>query len=149
MFQKDISTLVKKIKKSGEKFDYLLAISRGGLVPGVVLSHKLNIPYLVPITWSSEEHPKILKCYNAWIPQEISRGKRVLLVDDILDSGLTIASLGEEWIKMCVSNKEVDKNVSVAVLLYNQDLNLMIKPFYGMSFSRRKFRKYINFWWEK
>lgn len=38
-----IDELATKIKESGEKFDYIYGIPRGGLIPAVILSHKLGI----------------------------------------------------------------------------------------------------------
>jgi hypoxanthine phosphoribosyltransferase len=34
------------IKRSKEKFDGIYALMRGGLIPGVILSHSLNLPML-------------------------------------------------------------------------------------------------------
>ena len=51
-------------------FDYIYGIPRGGLIPAVMMSHTLNIPLLTDIT----KH----------------NGKKILIVDDINDSGQTL-----------------------------------------------------------
>ena len=53
-FDQDIETLVSKIKKSKVEFSYIVALSRGGLIPGVILSHKLGLK-LVTISWSTRD----------------------------------------------------------------------------------------------
>ena len=93
-FDKDIDTLVRKIKKSKVEFSYIVALSRGGLIPGVVLSHKLGLR-LVPITWSTRDHEE--KESNLWIPEDIADGNNILVVDDIIDSGVAMRSLLDDW----------------------------------------------------
>ena len=147
-FQKDINTLLKKIEVSKRKFDYILALSRGGLVPGVVLSHKLKIP-LIPQMWSTRDY-KSLNVHTTWIPDQIKEGKKFLVVDDIYDSGETILSLFSNWSSFVERglgiNKVID-HTAVAVLLYNSDTQYPVE-FFGTAFSRRKFKKFINFFWE-
>ena len=64
-YQKMTVALSKKLKKG--KFDFIFGIPRGGLPIAVSLSHILNIPLIVKI------------------PN--SKGKKILVVDDISDSG--------------------------------------------------------------
>lgn len=71
-------------------YDYIIAPSRGGLVPGVILSHLAN-KRLVPIVWSTRDHvhqdlPNDIKC-------DIYNGLKVVLIDDINDSGATFMGL--------------------------------------------------------
>lgn len=69
----------------------VVGLSRGGLVPGVILSHLYNVP-LMPISWSTRDH--LSRDWGgvssiAWkIPHT-----PVLIVDDICDSGKTFESL--------------------------------------------------------
>lgn len=64
-----IDRLAIKILASGLQFKNIYGIPRGGLIPAVMLSHKLGIP----------------------LTQELSLYERVtLVVDDICDSGVTI-----------------------------------------------------------
>ena len=68
--QNDIDILAKKIE--GKKFQFITGLPRGGLIPAVLLSHKLDITY------------KSLSLSKA-----IEEGK-YLLIDDIADSGETL-----------------------------------------------------------
>ena len=143
-FDKDIETLVRKINKSKVEFNYIVALSRGGLIPGVVLSHKLDLR-LVPINWSTRDNPMDRE-YNCWIPEDINEGKKVLVVDDIIDSGEALRTMFEDW-SSSVSNKLNAENIYIASLIYNKDQSI-VPNFYGTKISRKKTPEWFEFWWE-
>jgi hypoxanthine phosphoribosyltransferase len=64
-----ITNLAHQIKSSELNIEYILGMPRGGLIPAVMLSHKLNIPLFRP---------------------GMVLNNKVLIVDDICDSGLTL-----------------------------------------------------------
>ena len=143
-FDKDIDTLVAKINKSKVKFNYIVALSRGGLIPGVVLSHKLDVR-LVPINWSTRDNPMDRE-YNCWIPEDINEGKKILVVDDIIDSGEALRTMFEDW-NSSVCNKLNTENIYIASLIYNKDQSI-VPNFYGTKISRKKTPEWFEFWWE-
>ena len=61
-----VEDLCNTIKQSGAQIKSITGIERGGLIPAVMISHKLNIPYVTKIN------------------------KDTLVVDDIADSGHTL-----------------------------------------------------------
>jgi xanthine phosphoribosyltransferase len=65
-----VSYLASEISQSGEKFNCIYGVPRGGLVLGVCLSHKLNIPL-----------------YFDWHESSI----KTLIVDDTSDTGKTLS----------------------------------------------------------
>jgi hypoxanthine phosphoribosyltransferase len=142
-FDKDIDTLVRKIKRSKVEFSYIVALSRGGLIPGVVLSHKLGLR-LVPISWSTRDHEN--KESNCWVPEDINSGKKVLVVDDIVDSGEALRTMFEDW-NLSVCKKLDYNNIYVASLIYNKDQGIVPK-FYANKISRKKVPEWFEFWWE-
>ena len=142
-FDKDIDTLVRKVKRSKVKFSYIVALSRGGLIPGVVLSHKLNLK-LVPIDWSLRDHGE--KESNLWIPEDICSGHNVLVVDDIIDSGEAIKTLLEDWNSTACDKLDYSR-VFVASLIYNKDQSI-VPEFYATKISRKKVPEWFEFWWE-
>jgi hypoxanthine phosphoribosyltransferase len=142
-FDEDIETLVSKIKRSKVEFSYIVALSRGGLIPGVVLSHKLNLR-LVPISWSTRDHEN--KESNCWVPEDINNGKKVLVVDDIVDSGEALRTMFEDW-NLSVCKKLDYNNIYVASLIYNKDQSI-VPNFYGTKISRKKVPEWFEFWWE-
>ena len=73
-FDSDIKKIAGLIKKSKKKFDGVWGPPRGGLVPAIVLSHALGIPLLLQPT------------------------KDTLIVDDVADTGKTLASYQRNFI---------------------------------------------------
>ncbi|MER2599520.1 MAG: phosphoribosyltransferase family protein [Caldilineales bacterium] len=77
-------------------YDALLMITRGGIVPGGILSEALDIKVI--LTAAVEFHTGVQKRL-AWptflqFPSEaLLRGRRILVVDDVWDSGRTIMTV--------------------------------------------------------
>ena len=79
-----------RIKESGWAPDFVIGVGRGGLVPAVYLSHATSIPML------SIDHSSHLPDFSAELLVKLavkSMTERLLFVDDINDSGGTIAHL--------------------------------------------------------
>jgi hypoxanthine phosphoribosyltransferase len=68
-FEQMANELIVKIEKSGEKFDGVYGIPRGGLILAIKISHYLNLPLLMYPT------------------------KDTLVIDDISDEGKTLSSM--------------------------------------------------------
>jgi hypoxanthine phosphoribosyltransferase len=64
-----VNNIASQIESSELNIEYILGMPRGGLIPAVMLSHKLNIPLFRP---------------------GMVLNNKVLIVDDICDSGLTL-----------------------------------------------------------
>ena len=64
-----IESLAHQIKSSGLNIEYIFGMPRGGLIPAVMLSHKLDIPLFKP---------------------GMVLDSKVLIIDDICDSGITL-----------------------------------------------------------
>lgn len=75
-----------------EQIDTVIGISRGGLLPGVIMSHQLNKPFQ-SVDYSSVKGNGDDKNHTNVI-QKI-KGETVLIVDDICDTGLTLNELKE------------------------------------------------------
>ena len=90
-FHIDSYMLAGQIKASGRKFDKIVAITRGGMVPAAILATELNIKYVDTLCVSSYDgfdHDK-LECIKA--EQQLSTGaaSTTIVVDDLVDSGQT------------------------------------------------------------
>ena len=131
-YKKDLNTLVKQIQRKKVKYDFVLGVERGGLIPAVHLSHRLGIP-LKTLSWSSQ-----LKD-GSMLTWFILRNKKILLVDDIVDSGKTFLEIfGKYW------------DMDTAVLIYNNINESKIKPdYYGRMINRIDTPEWFDFWWEK
>lgn len=99
-FDRLIDKLEVKINKSGEKFDGIIGVPRGGLIVAVCLSHRLNLPLI------AEGH--------------LIDSMSILLVDDIVDSGKTLNNLLMDW--------KIVKNIIIATLHYRN--GAVVTPIY-------------------
>ncbi|WOK36497.1 phosphoribosyltransferase [Sphingomonas sp. C3-2] len=112
-FVSGIHTLAAKVRASGWIPDFIIGIGRGGLVPGVYLSHAMDVRML-SIDYSSKIYgfgEQLL----AEVALRSASGEKVLLVDDINDSGNTICVL-REAIEAAGGDLS---NVRVAVMINN------------------------------
>jgi hypothetical protein len=103
-----------QIKREGYKPDVLVAISRGGWIPGRILSDLLDNPNIATIKveyylgiYETTDEPKITQP----IPINV-RGKRILLIDDIADSGKSLRLVREHLLKQGA------KEVKICALYY-------------------------------
>ncbi len=142
-----IDSIVRSIRSSGWVPDYIVGVVRGGSVPAVYLSHKLKIP-VVMVAWNIRDTTIFGKESNCWIPEDIHRGKKVLVVDDIVDGGDTIRELLQDWNKSTagLGNLPVD-NLRIAAMYYNtaQDVNV---DFYHHTIDRNEDARWVIFPWE-
>ena len=84
-----LSTKIKNLD-----IDLIIGVSRGGLVPANNISHMLNIP-LVPISYSSKQGKGDNKNHDNVLPH--CTDKKILIVDDIADSGYTLQELKDHY----------------------------------------------------
>lgn len=139
---KNLKSLVldicRQISKSNWKPDYIVGISRGGLVPAVMLSHYLDVP-MKPLQVSLRDggecvsdcgmaedalgYPKqerfvadendIAGVFDAAssLLEEGSNFKHILIVDDINDTGATFNWIMKDWPSSCLPDDPDWKHV--------------------------------------
>lgn len=96
-----IEKLTSMIKQSGVTYNAIYALPRGGLVAGVMLSHRLGIPLTLNM-----ESVLLLK----------HQGSNVLIVDDISDSGKTLKHFHED--KYDIATLYVRKHTTIVMPKY-------------------------------
>lgn len=83
--------LIKKINESGEKFDRLIALARGGWTWARTLIDGINIQNLSSIRVKSYEGVNLNNEIKLIQPlADLINGERVLILDDVVDSGETL-----------------------------------------------------------
>ena len=89
----DIDILVYKLYKKlkDENIDKVVGISRGGLIPGIMLSHYLDAGF-EPLEWQTRDGEFQDKIKANGFNKNL---KGTIFVDDICDSALTIKQIKE------------------------------------------------------
>ncbi|HQS67146.1 MAG TPA: phosphoribosyltransferase family protein [Sulfuricurvum sp.] len=90
-FKMDVQTLTHEC--SSFEADTILAIARGGMTVGHALSMSLNIRNLQSIRCESYDDVTQRNTVSILGECDFSNSKRVLIVDDIVDSGKTLYAL--------------------------------------------------------
>ena len=117
------TNIVKQMYASNYIPDYIVGITRGGNIPATILSNMLNIPCdAVKISLRDDTSP--LES-NKRMALDAHKGKNILIVDDINDTGATFNWIKEDWESNCLPHhtdhwKSVwGNNVRFAVLTDN------------------------------
>jgi len=99
--------LVRQLRKADFRIDVIVAIARGGFVPGRLLSDMLGIHDLT--SFKIEHYQGAYKQHEAFVKYPLNadiNGRNVLLLDDVCDSGDTFA-IGIEHIRHCGTVNEM------------------------------------------
>ncbi len=120
--EKDCRRLAKILEN--KKLDCIVGISRGGVIPAAMLAHLLDNKKLYTIGYSyytgKVKNKKLVSVSS--IPKEL-QDKKILLVDDVVDSGKTM--------ERAIRDLEKRKNKIVSVALhYKSKLKPKVKPDY-------------------
>ena len=135
LFVKDTQKLVDKCKNF--KPEILLAVARGGVTLSHLISQALNIRDLYTLNSIHYEGEKKLDTFNIFIIPDLSWANRVLIIDDIIDSGETMKE-----ILYILKEKFPNIEFRIATLFYKN--TALIKP----DFSVREANEWIDFFWE-
>ena len=139
--RRDVNTLCRDITLA--KFDpqVIVGISRGGLLPGVMMSHWLQKPFK-PVKAALRDFPE----WEDYLPKKTD--ERVLIVDDICDSGETFSRM-KSYIKGPRLNQpmELPTEVRFASLWWNNECDF--EPhYYAQECAKDSEDIWIHFPWE-
>jgi len=157
--QQELNGLVNKICRdiviSDWRPDYVVGISRGGLIPAIMISHYLNIP-MRPLQVSLRDGGD---CVSDLGMAEDAFGhlenlKNILLVDDINDTGATFNWIMKDWPSGCFPDdptwEEVwNDNVRFAVVVDNLSSQCEAPMDYvGKEINKAENDVWVDFPWE-
>ena len=93
-FHRDSRALAWRLNGAGP-FEAIVCITRGGLVPAAIVARELNVRMIETVCiasyhdYKSQGDIKVIKGVAAEIATMRGEGKRVLIVDDLVDTGKT------------------------------------------------------------
>ena len=134
-FIKDTLYLSKQLK--GYEPDTLLAVARGGVTLGHFLASALDTRRLFTINSVHYEETKKLDTFDIFNIPDLSDAKKVVIIDDIVDSGETM----REIVKL-LQQKFPECEFKIATIFYKPTAVI------EADFKVKEAKEWIDFFWE-
>ena len=140
----DVCRLIDRIvpQISGH-FDALMAITLGGIVPGGLFSERLRIQqvFIASVYFFQDEDKALDWPIFLQFPDDTSlHGKRILVVDDIWDKGITITNVRERIVQA--------GGEAVTVVLHYRQISSVTPPEVKPDIFGELTENYIVYPWE-
>lgn len=167
-----VHSIIRQMEKDKWRPDYIVGLTRGGLIPATMLSHYLNIPMetLKVSLRDDTQGPES----NLWMPEDaigyvpedirvanggwmhlVSRRKNILIVDDINDSGATLSWIKQDWESSVAGvcdtaewNNIWGRNVRIAVCINNTASEFKDVDYSSLEINKLDDPQWIVFPWE-
>jgi len=149
--------ILRQIQASGWRPDYVVGLTRGGLVPANLISQYLGCrmeTLKVSLRDSNSESESNLWMAEDAFGHDMEQPKNILIVDDINDTGATLNYIHEDWPSGCFPNdsrwSEVwGNNVRVACLYDNESSQSQLEIHYSaVTINKADEDCWIVFPWE-
>ena len=139
--RRDVNTLCRDIVLDKFDPDVIVGISRGGLTPGVMMSQWMKKPFK-PIKAALRDYPE----WEDYLPRKTD--KRVLIVDDVCDSGETFHKISNYITGPRPKQPmEIVCDVRFAVLWWNNEIEFE-PDYYVNEIAKDSTDTWIHFPWE-
>jgi hypoxanthine phosphoribosyltransferase len=121
--ERQTQEILRQLQRDAWMPDYVVGLTRGGLVPANLISQYLEVP--METLKVSLRDDNIQPESNLWMSEDAFEQRRILIVDDINDSGATLNWIKEDWMNSSLPNnpkwQEIwGDTVRVAVLVDNE-----------------------------
>jgi uncharacterized protein len=137
--EKAIDSLANQIKKADFEIDYIIGIASGGIVPLGLLAKKLKIKNVLTLTARSYVGEKQGQLNVTYLPEIDLEGKKILLVDELVDSGQTLKEITQVILKKYKPNQ-----LKTATLAINKQNCKFVPDFFAIGSEN-----WMVFPWEK
>ena len=136
--RRDVNTLCREIILDNFNPDVIVGLSRGGLTPGVMMSHWFQKPFK-PVKAALRDFPD----WEDYLPKKTD--KRILIVDDICDSGETFQKISDFLNSR--KEKSTQTDIRFASLWWNNEVEF--EPhYYAQECAKDSGNIWIHFPWE-
>lgn len=145
--------ILRQIQLSDWRPDYVVGLTRGGLVPANLISQYLDCR-METLKVSLRDDAELGPESNCWMAEDAFNGKNILIVDDINDSGATLNWIQQDWPSGCHPNdlrwyQTWGHNVRVAVLVDNESSKCQVPITYSaVDINKAEEDSWIVFPWE-
>ena len=136
--------IVSMMFRDNFKPDIIVGITRGGLWPAMMLSHYLGIKMH---TLDVRLRDGDIKESNGYLKKEVLKGTKILVIDDINDTGATFNWIKEDW---NVDDDSEKSNVKFAALIDNVPSEFVVE-YNGIEINKEEHPEWVVFpyeeWW--
>lgn len=123
-----IQDIIRQLHTEKIKPDEVMGLSRGGLIPGVMISHYLNVPF-IPVKFP--------------MFGDTLTSQTLLIVDDINDTGKTFTEL-ESYLSSRYPNQK-----RIYCSLISNEASSFTVDFYSMEINKVEDPSWIVYPWER
>ena len=171
MVKGQVHDIIRAMQKDNWQPDYVVGLTRGGLVPANMISQYLDVrmeTLKVSLRDSNECESNCWMAEDAFgyvntdvvprpadsVTTDPSTRKNILIVDDINDTGATLNWIRQDWPSGCLPDdpawKEIwNNNVRFAVLVDNQASGFHDIDYSGVEINKAEEDCWIVFPWEE
>jgi hypoxanthine phosphoribosyltransferase len=144
--------IIRAMNADGWRPDYIVGLTRGGLVPATMLSHYLDVPmHTLKVSLRDDNNgPES----NLWMSEDAYQGKNILIVDDINDTGSTLNWIQDDWMNSALPDNERwnhvwSDTVRTAVLINNEASDFVDVDYVGLNINKLEEPIWCVFPWEE
>lgn len=146
-----VQEILRQMQQDGYCPDYVVGLTRGGLVPANMISQYLDIP-METLKVKLRDHADVES--NLWMSEDAYMLKKILIVDDINDSGATLNWIKKDWMASALPNDHRwstiwNKTVKIATLFDNESSRSELSVDYSaVDLNKAEEDIWIDFPWE-
>ena len=141
--------IIRQMLQDDWRPDYIVGVTRGGLIPAVLMSHYTGIKMHtldVRLRDGTDDGPES----NTWLAEYASEGKKILVLDDINDTGETFKWIVQDWEASVVDDIAWGNDVRFAAIIDNVPSEMDVE-YSSMEINKLEDPSWIVFpfeeWW--
>lgn len=131
-----VSHIARSINKDGWFPDVIVGLTRGGLIPAVMLSHKLNVR-MMPLNCATRDYTGFHDSLDVLRPY-----RDVLIVDDIIDTG---ASMNKLLYNINIVSPLTKVRTATLAVKHNQPYR---PNYHWLNLYEKECDAWVEFYWE-
>ena len=143
-------SIVMQMYKDEWRPDYIVGLTRGGNIPATIISNQTDIScHALKISFRDDEETES----NCWMSEDAFNGKKILVIDDINDTGETLNYLCQDWQQNCIPDDIKwdtvwDDNVRFATLTENMASGFGNVRYYSHEINKAEEDVWLVYPWE-